>query len=104
MKTPAILIPVDRDDYRVFTAAARLIRKERPDDAPDAIGLIQFQLKLRTPGGIAKDYLDCIGDHAARRAIKVRIRRHHHKAIRTVKATGRLPAVRSRAPLDPTRN
>ncbi len=104
MKTPTILIPVLQDDYRVFAAAARLVRKERGADAPDAVALIQFQLKLRTPGGIAKDYLDCIGDHAARRRVKVRIRRATSET-RPIRLGGRMQPLKSvRVPRDPSRN
>lgn len=78
MKSPIILIPVPRADYRVFAAAARAVRKECGRNTPDAIALIQFQLVHRTPEGIAKDYLDCVCDAAARRRVqlkRVRIQR-----------------------------
>lgn len=104
MKMPTILIPVLRDDYRVFAAASRLVRQERGADTPDAVALIQFQLKHRTPGGLAKDYLDCIGDYAARRRIKIRIRRAVPAQAR-VRLGGRMPPLKSvRVPRDPSRN
>jgi hypothetical protein len=71
MKSNAILIPVLRSDYKVFVLAARLVRKECGVKAPGALALIRFQFTHRTPVGIAKDYLDCIGELTARRRVRV---------------------------------
>ncbi len=105
MKTPTILIPVLRDDYRVFHAAARLVRRERPADPPDAVALIQFFLQHRTPGGIAKDYFDCIGDHDARHRITVRVQRSRPTRTPRIRTGGRMPALKSvQVAGDPSRN
>jgi hypothetical protein len=102
MKSPMISVPVRREHYRVFAAAVRLIRKEYGAGAPSAVALIQFQLANRSAVGVAKDYLDCIGDLEGRRRIRF-------KAVRCVALTTRY-GVRSgvlRAisdPKDPSRN
>ena len=104
MKSTAIYIPVLRSHYRIFVIAARLVRKDRGADAPNAIALIQFQLMHRTPGGIAKDYLDCIGDCAARRRVRVAIPRKPRQAPREVKSAGGLRTLQSVHPEDVSRN
>ena len=104
MKSTAIHIPVLRSHYRIFVLAARLVRKECGAKAPDTVALIQFQLAHRTPGGIAKDYLDCIGDFAARRRVPVAIPCRARQAPREVKSAGGLSTSRSVRPQDVSRN
>ena len=70
-----ISVPVSREHYRVFAAAVRLIRKECGAEAPSAAALIEFQLANRTAIGIAKEYLDCIGDFEGRRRIRSKVTR-----------------------------
>jgi hypothetical protein len=70
-----ISVPVSREHYRVFAAAVRLIRKECGADAPSTATLIQFQLANRSAVGVAKDYLDCIGDFEGRRRIRFKAAR-----------------------------
>ena len=75
MKSPTISVSVSREHYRVFAAAVRLIRKEYGADAPSTAKLIQFQLANRSAVGLAKDYLDCIGDFEGRRRIRFKATR-----------------------------
>lgn len=89
MKSTVIKIPVLRSDYRIFVLAARLVRKECGAKAPSTVALIQFQFAHRTPGGIAKDYLDCIRDFSARRRVRLVIARKSRPAPRTGTGTGR---------------
>jgi len=103
MKSTAIHIPVLRSHYRIFVLAARLVRKNRGAHAPNAIALIQFQLIHRTPGGIAKDYLDCIGDCITRRRVRVALPRKSCQSSREVKAGG-LRSLRPVQPDDVSRN
>ncbi len=106
MKSGPILIPIVRSDYKIFVIAARLVRKQRgATTAPDAEILIQFQLAHRTPGDIAKDYLDCIGDFAARRHVRTPLLRKFQGGTNQSKLRARLPALRSvRRPADFSRN
>ena len=105
MKSGPIFIPIVRSDYNIFVIAARLVRKERGATAPDAETLIQFQLKHRTPGGIAKDFLDCMGDFAARRRVPTPLSRKFQGGTNPLKSRARLPALRSvRRPADFSRN
>lgn len=66
MNTPKIPVLIDRADYEVCAAAARLARRASGKDMPDTETLIAFQFKLRTPEALAKDYLECTGEHEAR--------------------------------------
>jgi len=97
-----ISVPVSREHYRVFAAAVRLIRKEYGAEAPSAAALIEFQLANRTAVGVAKEYLDCIGDFAGRRRIRRRTARGaEHPTIHG----GRLNVLRSvSTQKDPSRN
>lgn len=105
MKSTVILIPVNRSDYKIFVAAARLVRKELADKAPDALALIQFQIAHRTPGGLAKDYLDCTGDFAARRRIPTQLSRPVQCGANQLKSRASLSPLRSlRRPADLSRN
>ena len=104
MKSTAIHVPVLRNHYRIFVLAARLVRKGRGADTPNAVALIQFQLINRTPVGIAKDYLDCIGDCAARRRVRVALPRKPRQPSREMKAGSGLRALRSVHPEDVSRN
>lgn len=102
MKSPTIFLPVSREHYRVFAAAVRLIRKERGAETPTATALIDFQLAHRTPIGVAKEYLDCIGDFAGRRRILSKASRG---AAHPTRAGGRLNMLRAvSTPKDPSRN
>ena len=106
MKSGPILIPIVRSDYKIFVIAARLVRKQRgATTAPDAETLIQFQLKHRTPGGIAKDFLDCMGDFAARRRVPTPLPRKFQGGTNPLKSRASFPALRSvRRPADFSRN
>ena len=86
MKSSTISVRVSREPYRVFAAAVRLISKERGAEAPTAAALIEYQLANRTAVGVAKDYLDCIGDFAGRRRIRPKA---IHRPARVTKADGR---------------
>jgi len=102
MKSPTISVPVSRHHYRLFASAVRLIRKERGADAPTAIALIEFQLANRTAIGLAKEYLDCIGDFAGRRRIRSRASR---RAAHMTRNGGRVNLLRAvLTPKDPSRN
>ena len=104
MKSTPILISVPPAEYDVFVVAARLVRKVRGADAPDAITLIRFQFSHRTPDEIAKDYLDCIGDFAARRRVRPAVARKSRTAKSGTKSIGRLGLLRSLRPADVSRN
>lgn len=104
MKSTAIHVPVLRSHYQIFVLAARLVRRERGAAAPNAVALIQFQLVHRTPGGIAKDYLDCIGDCPARRRVRVGQPRKSRQGSREVKAGGGFRALRPICPREIGRN
>ena len=75
MKSPTISVPVIREHYRVFESAVRLIRKEYGADAPTVFALIEFQLSNRSAVGLAKEYLDCLGDFGGRRRIRFKAAR-----------------------------
>ncbi|MDO8545444.1 MAG: hypothetical protein Q7S40_33805 [Opitutaceae bacterium] len=105
MKSTVILIPVDCSDFKVFAAAARLVRKECGVNAPDTVMLIQFQLAHRTAGDIAKDFLDCMGDFAARRRVPTPLSRKFQGGTNPLKSRASLPALRPvRRPADFSRN
>lgn len=97
-----ISVPVSREHYRVFAAAVRLIRKEYGADAPSVTALIQFQLAHRTAIGVAKEYLDCIGDFTGRRRIRSRASREAGHLTRNGGRVNILRAVST--PKDPNRN
>ena len=102
MKSPTISVPVSREHYRVFVSAVRLIRKERGAEAPTAVALIEFQLANRTAVGVAKDYLDCIGDFTGRRRVRSKAT---HRAARLAKTDDRVNILRAvLTPKDPSRN
>lgn len=71
MKTPKIAVLIDRADYEVCAAAARLASRASGKPSPDTEAMIAFQFKFRTPEGLARDYLDCQDDREAR--LKVRV-------------------------------
>jgi len=97
-----ISVQVSREHYRVFTAAVRLIRKEYGADAPSAASLIQFQLANRSAVGVAKEYLDCIGDFEGRRRIRSTVSRGNSLMARHGDRAGVLRAISN--PKDPSRN
>lgn len=102
MKSPTISVAVSREHYRVFAAAVRLIRKEYGAEAPTAVALIEFQLAHRTAVGVAKEYLDCIGDFTGRRRVRSKAT---HRTARLTRTHGRLNRLRAvLAPKDPSRN
>lgn len=76
MKTPQISVLIDRADYELCAAAARLARQATGKNEPDTRTLIAFQFKFRTAEALAKDYLDCIGEHEARFNVSERSPRH----------------------------
>lgn len=90
MKSSTINVPVSREDFRVFAAASRLVKKSGTS-SPTVFELIQFQLAHRTAEGVAKDYLDSIGEIMARRLIRIRLLRPSHGR----QLVGRLSAIRS---------
>jgi len=102
MKSPTISVPVSREHHRVFAAAVRLIRKEYGADAPSAAALIQFQLANRSAVGVAKDYLDCIGDFEGRRRIRFKAARGAARTTRHGVRCGVLRAISNSQ--DPSRN
>ncbi|MBP6865171.1 MAG: hypothetical protein KBC32_07840 [Candidatus Didemnitutus sp.] len=76
MKTPQISVLIDRADYELCAAAARLARQATGKNDPDTRTLIAFQFKFRTAEALAKDYLDCIGEREARFNVSERSPRH----------------------------
>ncbi len=104
MKSPTILIPVFVADYKIFVLAARLVGKEHGSDAPDAIALIQLQLSNCSPGGIAKDYLDYVGDLAARRRVRLPLQRKPRRARNDLIPGSRQGRLRLVKPADVSRN
>lgn len=102
MKSPTISVPVSREHYRVFAAAVRLISKEHGAEAPTAFALIEFQLANRTAAGVAKEYLDCIGDFVGRRRVRCRATQ---RTTHPSRHGGGLNTLRTLStPNDPSRN
>jgi hypothetical protein len=96
MKMPKVAVLIDRTDYDVFAAAARLARAAAGKDTPDTATLIAFQFKLRTPEGLAKDYLDCLGEAEARYNVGEQLSgrpRSKPRKLRLAACPARLPAI-----------
>jgi len=102
MKSPTISVSVSREHYRVFAAAVRLIRKECGAESPTAFALIEFQLSNRSAVGLAKEYLDCMGDFEGRRRMRFKVTRGASLMTRNGVRSGVLRAISD--PKDPSRN
>ena len=102
MKSPTISVSVSREHYRVFAAAVRLIRKECGAESPTAFALIEFQLSNRSAVGLAKEYLDCLGDFGGRRRIRFKAARGTSPVMRLGDRSTVLRAISD--PKDPSRN
>jgi hypothetical protein len=84
-------IPLPAADYRVYVSAVRKLRRIMGRKAPDAMTLVQSNLRGRDVTGIVDDYLDSVGwPHAAGRTVSLR---------RPAKSTRSIPRVPARAPL-----
>ena len=101
-------LPLPRADYRVFVTAVRLLRRVMGRKAPDALALIQSNLRDRDATGLADDYLDSIrwpcsagrvvSLRRARRSVRITV------AAPVPKKTPCLSVGRNRPPADPSRN
>lgn len=111
MHTPCRLvtlkIPLPCRDHRVFLAASRFLVRLMGAKAPDAIGLIQQNLRGRDARGLADEYLDTVGwPMAGNRTVSLRRRGKDPVSVRLARGAvpPRLVLPRQRGPLDPTRN
>ena len=104
MKPSMLPVLIDRAEYEVCAAAARLVRKASGKDHPDTETLIAFQFKHRTPEGLARDYLDCTGDLTARRSMRVKLPRRSQPTKNGTRPVGRLAALRAPRSTDVSRN
>lgn len=101
-----VTILFDAADYRIFVSATRQLRRIMGRSAPDVTALIIFNLQGRDATGIADDYLDAIRWPSAAGRI-VGLKSCSPAPIRPNRRgsqVARVSSLRSRGPVDPSRN